>query len=101
MQRFQIQKFRPKLRRYDRLLAYAERLRGDRRAVDAFAHRSAEAGCAHDQNGLVRLRRDDRLVRGMGLERQALGAVGLDDHVAGKRAERAERQLRRGVFSAF
>ena len=75
-------------------------------SIDILRH----LGCAVRWNGpdlevdsstLSRWDIPDRLMRRMGLERQALGAVSLDDHVAGKRAERAERQLRRGVFSAF
>ena len=96
-----LQKLRPERRRHDRILRHAEGLRGKRRAVDCLVHRPSEAGCADDQNSLVRLRRDDRLVGRMRLQRQPLGPVGLDDHVVRQPGQRPDRQLRRAEFPVF
>ena len=75
-------------------------------SIDILRH----LGCAVRWNGpdlevdsstLTRWDIPDRLMRRMGLERQALGAVCLDDDIVGQCAERAERQFRRREFPTF
>ena len=59
-------------------------------AVHGLGHRAAEPGGAHHEHRRPRPLRHHGLPGGVGLERQPLGAVGLHEHVIGRRRQRGD-----------
>ena len=59
----------------------------------------AEAVRTDDQHDALGIRRNDRLMRRVRLERQTPGAVGLNEHIVGKPRERVKGERRRAELS--